>query len=416
MLARLCREQGARRLAVAADLPEDFRVADVELVRDDGLSPHELDGLDGALGGCALAIAETGVIVLDGGAGQGRRALTLVPDYHLCVVEEEQIVDLVPEAFERLEPAVREGRPLTFVAGPSATSDIELNRVEGVHGPRTLQRGGAVALTMSFLVHAALTTPYTESGSLDLDALRLHVELLAEDGVDGVVPAGTTGEGPLLEESEVATAIATAIQTSAGRMEVIAHVGRAATPATVRLARAAAGSGADAVMAVAPYYFSHDADALLAHYRALLAALGDTPVLAYTFPARTHNELEPELLDTLAGEGLAGLKDSTGSPERLAQYLEVAARHEGFRLFSGSEALMLEAMRGGAAGSISALANVRADVLLALREEGSEEAQRAVDGAKEELPGIAEVKRAVAERLAERGAVYPPEPRAPLPS
>ena len=77
---------------------------------------------------------------------------------------------------------------------------------------------------------------------------------------------------------------------------------------------------------------------------------------------------------------------------------------------------MLEAMRGGAAGSISALANVRADVLLALREEGSEEAQRAVDGAKEELPDIAEVKRAVAERLAERGAVYPPEPRAPLPS
>ena len=269
---------------------------------------------------------------------------------------------------------------------------------------------------MSFQVHAALTTPYTESGSLDLDALRLHVELLAEDGVDGVVPAGTTGEGPLLEESEVATAIATAIQTSAGRMEVIAHVGRAATPATVRLARAAAGSGADAVMAVAPYYYSHDHDALLAHYRALLAALGDTPVLAYTFPARTHNELEPELLDTLAGEGLAGLKDSTGSPKRLAQYLEVAARHEGFRLFSGSEALMLEAMRGGAAGSISALANVRADVLLALREEGSEEAQRAVDGAKEELPGIAEVKRAVAERLAERGAVYPPEPRAPLPS
>ena len=105
----------------------------------EGLGPHDLDALDGSLTGCALAIAETGVLVLDGGTAQGRRALTLVPDFHICVVAADQIVDLVPEAVERLEPAVREGRPLTFIAGPSATSDIELNRVEGVHGPRTLR-------------------------------------------------------------------------------------------------------------------------------------------------------------------------------------------------------------------------------------------------------------------------------------
>ena len=106
--------------------------------RRPGLTAAELDELDGAITGCAVAIAETGTFVLDGGAGQGRRALSLVPDLHVCVVRAEQVVGLVPEAIEHLEQAVREGRPLTFVSGPSATSDIELNRVEGVHGPRIL--------------------------------------------------------------------------------------------------------------------------------------------------------------------------------------------------------------------------------------------------------------------------------------
>ena len=138
VLSALCGERRARRLAVPADLPDAWRPAGVELVPDAALSPHQLDALDGALTGCALAIADTGTIVLDGGPGQGRRALTLVPDYHLCVVPADRIVGCVPEAVERLADAVREGRPLTLVSGPSATSDIELARVEGVHGPRTL--------------------------------------------------------------------------------------------------------------------------------------------------------------------------------------------------------------------------------------------------------------------------------------
>jgi L-lactate dehydrogenase complex protein LldG len=98
----------------------------------------ELDNYDAALTGCALAIAETGTIVLDGGAVSGRRALTLVPDHHLCVVRAEQIVATVPQAIAALEEAARDGRPITFVSGPSATSDIELERIEGVHGPRRL--------------------------------------------------------------------------------------------------------------------------------------------------------------------------------------------------------------------------------------------------------------------------------------
>jgi L-lactate dehydrogenase complex protein LldG len=107
-------------------------------VEDDGLSSRELDGLDGALTTCAAGCAETGTIALDGRPGQGRRALSLVPDLHVCVVRAEAIVETVPELIAALEPSASEGRPIVLVSGPSATSDIELQRVEGVHGPRRL--------------------------------------------------------------------------------------------------------------------------------------------------------------------------------------------------------------------------------------------------------------------------------------
>ncbi len=135
--------RGVKRLVVPPGLPEEWVPEGAETLRDAArprLTKEELDHSDGVLTGCALGIAQTGTIVLDAGPAQGRRALTLLPDYHLCVVREDQVVGLVPEAFARLEEAVKsEGRAITFISGPSATSDIELNRVEGVHGPRTLE-------------------------------------------------------------------------------------------------------------------------------------------------------------------------------------------------------------------------------------------------------------------------------------
>jgi L-lactate dehydrogenase complex protein LldG len=126
------------RIGIPADLPTELRPVGPALVEDDGLDPAALDALDGAFTTCAAACADTGTIALSGGPGEGRRALTLVPDLHVCVVRADQVVETVPELMAGLEPLAREGRPIVLVSGPSATSDIELERVEGVHGPRRL--------------------------------------------------------------------------------------------------------------------------------------------------------------------------------------------------------------------------------------------------------------------------------------
>jgi L-lactate dehydrogenase complex protein LldG len=139
-VADACERRDVERLVVPATIESSWIPAGLEALRDPGLTKQDLDGSDGVLTGCRVAVAETGTIVLDGGEDQGRRALSLVPDLQLCVVRADQIVGTVPEAIETLEADMRAApRPLTFVSGPSATSDIELRRVEGVHGPRTLE-------------------------------------------------------------------------------------------------------------------------------------------------------------------------------------------------------------------------------------------------------------------------------------
>lgn len=131
----------ATRVVVPPGLPREWMAAldVVQVVADDGnLSPDDLDRFDAVVTAAAVGIAVTGTIVLDHGPDQGRRALSLVPDVHVCVVNESQLVGDVPESIGPLRDAVDAGRPLTWISGPSATSDIELERVEGVHGPRTL--------------------------------------------------------------------------------------------------------------------------------------------------------------------------------------------------------------------------------------------------------------------------------------
>ncbi|BDP44051.1 lactate utilization protein C (plasmid) [Deinococcus aetherius] len=129
--------RGSERVAVPQDLPAGWLPGGFAVTRDEpGVT--DLTAVQTVVTGAALAVAETGTVVLDHGPGQGRRALTLVPDHHVCVLREDQVVDNVPEAVARLRGSVLSGRPLTWISGPSATSDIELSRVEGVHGPRVL--------------------------------------------------------------------------------------------------------------------------------------------------------------------------------------------------------------------------------------------------------------------------------------
>jgi L-lactate dehydrogenase complex protein LldG len=131
---------GARRTVVPAGLNPAWIPNDLAIVRDEPvLGAGDLDTVDAVLTSAVVGIAVTGTIVLDHTEGQGRRALTLVPDLHVCVVTADQIVGDVPEAISRLRSSVNSGRPLTWISGPSATVDIELQRVEGVHGPRTLR-------------------------------------------------------------------------------------------------------------------------------------------------------------------------------------------------------------------------------------------------------------------------------------
>ncbi len=133
-IAHALLSRGIRSAVIDPALSEEHRPNDVHCVEDQGLTSRDLDAIPAAITTCTVAVAETGTIMLTHNAGEGRRAISLIPDVHVCILRRDQIVGTVPEAVARIERP----RISTWISGPSATSDIELNRVEGVHGPRTL--------------------------------------------------------------------------------------------------------------------------------------------------------------------------------------------------------------------------------------------------------------------------------------
>jgi dihydrodipicolinate synthase/N-acetylneuraminate lyase len=250
-----------------------------------------------------------------------------------------------------------------------------------------------------------MLTPLAADGGVDVAALRVHCRSLVEGGIDGVLVAGTTGEGPLLGDDDVVRAVSAV----AGETRVIAHVGRPSTAATAALAARALEAGADEVSVVVPYYYELGDEQLVAHFSSVVEAAAPARVLVYVIPARTVNDVSAALLDQLAEAGLAGVKDSTKSLVRHVEYLEVARRHACFRVYMGSDGLAVAAFERGATGLISAVANVRPELVVALRD-GARELEQELMDVRAEAGGIAGLKRLVAERI----DGYPVAVRPPL--
>ena len=270
----------------------------------------------------------------------------------------------------------------------------------------------------------ALLTPFDAAGAVDSEALRAHVAWLVDRGVDGIMPCGTTGETALLTDDEVVEVVEAVVAGAGGRVPVIAHVGRPGTDATIELGRRALDAGAVAVSAVVPYYHPLESDGILAHYRAVMDALGAERVVAYCIPSHGINALHPAGLETLAREGLAGFKDSTMSGEDHDAYAAAvrASGRDDFLLLVGLGALLVRSLRAGSAGGVLGISNVHPELCLRVRDavragrdEEADALQAELAAAEEALMAFPDLKRATAERLrSEAGIDYGPLMRAPL--
>jgi 4-hydroxy-tetrahydrodipicolinate synthase len=204
----------------------------------------------------------------------------------------------------------------------------------------------------------AMLTPFDANGKVDEAALRQYVEFLLARGVHGLFPCGTNGEGLLLsleERKRVATIV---VEQVDGRVPVIVHTGAINTEQTIELTKHAKSIGADAVGVVAPYYFPHDDLCLEQHFLAVANSVPDLPVYLYNIPGNAKNSISPKLASRLHKQcpNIAGIKDSSKDLNRLEEF--IAANDENFTVIVGTDSLVFPALAVGAAGVVSAVANV----------------------------------------------------------
>jgi len=210
----------------------------------------------------------------------------------------------------------------------------------------------------------AIVTPFGEDGSVDIAALEAIVDWQIEQGIDGLVPCGTTGEGATLTDDESRQVIAAVVRRSNGRVPVVAGCGSNATTKTLEGARRAAGEGADALLVVTPYYNKPNASGMIAHYEAVAAAT-ELPVVVYNVPGRTGQDLGAEMILRLAQiDGVVAVKEASADLEQIAAVIE--GRPEGFAVLSGDDALALPTVALGAEGIISVASNAAPAEMAAL--------------------------------------------------
>jgi dihydrodipicolinate synthase/N-acetylneuraminate lyase len=217
-----------------------------------------------------------------------------------------------------------------------------------------------------------IITPFDEMGQIDEDSLGNLLEHIINGGVQGVMVAGTTGEGMLLSGPERKHLTELVIKSIAGRVKVIVHVGCMDTRTTVELGDHAATQGADAIAAIVPYFFTYDDESIYTHFKTLGDALPEMPLFPYVFPANAKNDIQPDLFKRLVADipSIAGIKSSNPDLFRLRDY--ISAGRGTLSIFCGVDGLMLPALVEGACGQVSGNANVFPTVFCGLYEKFSQ--------------------------------------------